>query len=662
MTETIAAGGVPGRKKEILRLLRVMGITLALLAAAFFLTGVILKYNAKQAAKTAMIQLAVVFLPGMAAYTFVSDKDRPKDLLSILTYGVFLGFCFNVVSYFLLAAAGQLRLARWWSYAACAASAVLICARRNWIRIACFRRRDLPAWALFLVYAVLVFLAYSAKNAPPFTAGVNGYHQDLLYWLENASALTRGYPPVDPRVNVGKVFYYHFFSSIQIAYTALSGGTSVFSLGVSYFWVFKSILVFGSVYLALERYPDGARLAGMISLLFCTGFEDISLINYCSHLWLNPFGFDIGFAFGILFLCFMLQQDEEAFRGSVYFLTVLTFGMCTGSKAPVALVLLAAAGVICLRWLIRKEYKKAFVYGISLVTVFTVIMVFCVGVFQKNWSGNGTQIGFRGFDRLVQVLFLSHPLIAFLVLAGLIPGAIRRQLDLTDTALLISYLFGAGLGIFVIHDGASEMYYVMAACIPGILFAYRTLSKTWETITGKPVRWAVLAVAGILLCTGCCRMLFSGEKKSLAACTDTGFRVAAGTFDDPKPEGYRVTASDYQALEWIRRNTPADSVVLSDKAVISRSERYMCYGTFSERQAYIEGDGYYRQGFLEERERRRDVVRRVLKNDPDAIREAKADGVQYIVHTLNVTRKFKPDETLLEAVYQSQSIYVYRIR
>ena len=118
-----------------------------------------------------------------------------------------------------------------------------------------------------------------------------------------------------------------------------------------------------------------------------------------------------------------------------------------------------------------------------------------------------------------------------------------------------------------------------------------------------------------------------------------------------------------EALIWIRENTPKDSIVLSDRSIMDEEMRYyMYYGAFSERQMYIEGDIYFRERYVLEREELATIVEEVFLNSDEALRKSISDGIDYIIQTKWLTPDFKPNETMTELVYESDTIRVYEIK
>ena len=435
------------------------------------------------------------------------------------------------------------------------------------------------------------YLCYSAYNAVPVSNINPSYATDLMFWIENTSALTKSFLPFEPHVSLDELYYYHFFSSIQIAYISLLSGADIFTLSTLFFALGKSVLCFGAFYLLLSRYSSKLQLFGLVAILFCTGLEETSIVTYCHHLWVNPFGFDISYAFGALFLYCFLRQEENSFDFNNFLLCILFFAICTGSKAPNALVILVIPGVICLKWLIKEECAKAFGYGFSLLFVFALITITCIGLFKGSAWDVGMKISVPDGEKFVQTVVLSNPLIVGLYGLCLILFALDKKVRGTVSfAAALCGFFGLLLGVIVSQDGHSEMYFTMVAFVPCLLFAAEVLDQyKWKHTAAKRT---VAALAGMVMAGEIISMLFVGYHGGISQYAKMGLKniLCEDAVAQQLCDVFSFTFDDYAALAWVRDNSPKDSVVLSDRAVINKEDRFMYYGAFSERQQYLEGD------------------------------------------------------------------------
>ena len=415
------------------------------------------------------------------------------------------------------------------------------------------------------------------------------------------------------------------------------------------------------------------------------------MFTYTCHTWTHPFGFDMGFAFAAFFLhCFYMQYKNEKIDYRVLLLSVLSMLMCTGLKAPVAAVTIVAAGVVCFGWLVKKQFRLAFTYGFSLLLAFGIVMVFCVGFTKSSDSSVGgfsvwhniresTEFLRITYDRIPagipEFLKVATMLLVFIFgsnmlvfgvcfVSGTVSLFDRRMWTTQVLGLLLSAATGTFLGAFNVQDGSSQMYFLMSALIPSMAVGLIWLENEYDG-WGKIGKCCVSVVLTGFLAAQVLAMLaldFTYWGNGL----ENAFRLGYINLfcKDKAQQDFRIDGlqrDNVEALKWIRENTPEDSIVLSDRSVVGDMSQYMYYGVFSERQAYLEGDVYYRQRFVEERDQMRSIIGRVYQNDVSALKEAIDDGVDYVVQTKWLTPDFVPDLEWIKLVFSSESINVYEV-
>ena len=665
-----------------------------LIISFHILLGALLDLPVANLAKNTLMQLLGIFLPGLALY--VALYPSRQNLLGALFLSYAFGYAGNIISYFLLVPF-KLQIAVPFFVIFIAVLSLW------WLRRQCknfsldkLKRIDLIYVFLFLLYLCLRIIVAAGTVAPPFSVNVLSFNQDYLYWLENAAALARQFPPTDPRLAIGGIYYYHYFSSIQLAFSSLATGVDLYTLGGILFPLTQCLLFFGSFYVLFRSTLKSHLISifGLAVTFFCTGLEWILITTYTAHTWTNPFGYDIGLSFGALFLhCLFLQYEKGRFSLRTCVITALFFAVTTGAKAPIAAMLLIAAGIICFSWLLKKQYRHAFSYGLALLAVFLIVATVCVGIHVPPPANpTATKLGsfsatrfisespavqamqevlsdlprlLRGIILVGTSLLYSHPLAFGLYGMGALSILTDRRMRTAPClALLLSGFLGAVLGIFNIQAGHSQMYFLMTAfilCLFLGLIWLDTVSSDWSA-PGK--RTAVIICGGLLLIQ-VNFMLFQGVTYSGSGLIVPLRTGSAVLFNQEPPQRIGgsggVLATDIQAMAWIRDNTPGDSILLSDRSVIGEAPLFMYYGAFSERQMYLEGDGFSYNQYVEERARMRTVIQDVFQNSNKALRTAAQEGVDYIVQTIWLTPDFSPDPSMTKLVYSTETIRVYEV-
>jgi hypothetical protein len=668
-----------------------------LILAAFTIASVLCSLAAcacgvsiRQCFLFAFYQTGIIFVPGIAIYfCLYSNKKDETDSLGFCCISYAIGYGLQIVAYFLIAFTGFHFFS---AQIVCgllliiSVPVILMKAHQSSLTI---KRSGTVWYVLFLLFLLLTFFAYSARYLLP---GVKNdiavYHADALYWIENAAALTKSFPPAELRMS-GTILYYHYFASAYLAFANMVTGIDVFSLGYALYPFGKCLIFFGGLYTLSKvfSYDRRKQFFFLFVLLFTTGLEKYSIVNYVAHILTLPFGFDLSFGFGAYFLAYLIRQNGSLNTDKQScILAVFSFLMCTGHKAPVALVYLAFAGVLCLCWLLGKQFRKAFTNGLPLLFCFLFVMVVCIGFLTNKDNGVGVggfshvatlrasplfnsyepvalnrEPGISGifsilfiYLKLMVLLILSiNPLLIFLIVHGIADCIYNNTFKQIDWALLAAIVFGFFMGLFNAQEGVSQMYYTLAVTIPAAVFGIIHLN-----LNGKRYQKVVCYIS-VILASVQCIWFFNNSGVAMTVfngvhtLTDTNYKIAEEIIP------YSIQKSDYEALCWVRDNTNAHSVVLTDRSVLCNLDNYMYYGTFSERQMYLEGDRYFYQTFLEQREKRKEVICELYQNSIDALEFAIQDGVDYILQTKWLTPSF--EGLGCTPVYESNTITVWQI-
>lgn len=221
-------------------------------------------------------------------------------------------------------------------------------------------------------FVILNIFAYAANYLGTDVVPVHNACRDMQYWVNNTVALKLSWP-ADNLFMVGEPLYYHYFSNIPIAFLCEVYKIDVFTMSFPLYGLTKAIVVVGAVQFLLDAVAADKRvkLIGYMLMIFSTGAETVSVVTFVHHILLQPFGFDISYAYGIFFVGFMIRQwKTERYDGKNYAGMLLSWIMCVGAKAPVASVLILFAALLCFYWLIHKKWSIAFGYGVSILGSF----------------------------------------------------------------------------------------------------------------------------------------------------------------------------------------------------------------------------------------------------------------------------------------------------
>ena len=674
-----------GKKYNLIALLIAFSGISVLCSIAGCLCGV----SIKNGLIFACYQVFNIILPGTAiALRFIGKREKETDVLSLFCISYALGYGLQIVAYFLVAFSG---FQQYWVLIISVllfgiSIPVLITEHNHFSGI----NRAETVWVIsFLSFLFLTFFAYSARYVlPGVRQNTEIYHADALYWIENAAALTKSFPPAELRMS-GTTLYYHYFASAYLAFANMVTGIDMFSLGYTLYPLGKSLIFFGGLYALSKQFSYDRRkqFLFLFILLFTTGLEKYSIVNYVAHILTLPFGFDISYGFGAYFLTFMIKQTvNQRINRWDCLLTAFFFLMCAGHKAPVALVYLFFAGILCLFWLLEKQPLKAFGNGMPVLFCFLLVMIICIGFLQGRESrvnaGGFSHVatlrasplfrsyesaalnrepGIRGlfsvallYIKLMLLLVLSiNPLLLLLTVNGIFCCLKTRKKDPVDWALLGAVSFGFFMGMFNAQEGVSQMYYTLAIAIPAAVFGMRHLNPEENRL-----QKFVCCIATVLAVVQC---IWFFHNSGVMSATLNGFETVSSVnlVKTEETAPYSIQKSDYEALCWLRDNTDVHSVVLTDRSVLCDLDNYMYYGTFSERQMYLEGDRYFYRTYLEQRANRREIIREVFQNSLEAVEYASQDGVDYIVQTKWLSPDF--EGTGCHLVFETDTIAVWQI-
>lgn len=673
-----------------------IAIVFIILALAMAFASVPLGVTARNASIFSAYQIILVFLPGIAVEDLLFDRIELKPL-EFMFIGFAIGYAINILEYFIVAIIG---LTSKKAVVVAVLVPVLSCLgvkhSKKSATVSAFSRDDIPFAVLFLMLLIVVYFAYCANFVLPTEERSSvRYHRDALYWIENAISLKISFPPQELRYS-GVQLFYHYFASVYIAIAGLVTGIDSFSLGYALYPLTRCMLIFGGVYILAETVIEKTsyRVLFIVALLFSTGIERYTHSAYVAQLIYLPFGFDIAVGYGAYSVSLLVKQcRQEKLDLKFCALSAFSMLMTVGHKAPVALIYLMFGGVICFIWLINKKWKKAFSYGFALVLAFMLVMVICIGFLlpvesRVNAGSFGINANlkysklyeWRNSFRMAQASTLKekvlsliteiaallamivsfNPLMVFLDACAVLFIIKNRNCDAIDWALLAATLFGLFMGSFNEQNGMSQMYYSQASYLTGLAFGFRNFKQSG--IVSKTI---CLICMSVLLAFQI-RLYFS-EENILSSILNNASDLLSGELphlkeNDSTEFEYPIDSiqySEYEAMQWIKKNTPVDSVIMPDKDVCKGQGGYMYYGTFAERQTYLEGAVYLYDAYFEEREQRRIDISHIYLNYPGALDIAKSDGVDYIIQTKWIIPTYEGNGCTL--VFENDMVKIWKV-
>ncbi|MEG0978170.1 MAG: hypothetical protein RSE56_02900 [Bacilli bacterium] len=171
-----------------------------------------------------------------------------------------------------------------------------------------------------------------------------------MFYISNAVSATKGFP-IETISTSGNILFYHYFSSLALADASLITKISVIDYVVCYSYITNAIMLAASTIFLLTRViqKKAVIILCAVLILFNTGYENFSIITYVSHIYANPFGYNIGVVFAnMTIIAFIKSLKEKTINISSYIYFVLFFIICCGAKGPIAAVISGGIGITCL--------------------------------------------------------------------------------------------------------------------------------------------------------------------------------------------------------------------------------------------------------------------------------------------------------------------------
>lgn len=648
-----------------------------------------------------LCQLLIVFVPG---YALVKLIDFQGTLIEKISISYTVGYTLNIIEYLIVYGLRFQRFALLFGIIVAIISTIFIYKRADKTVNESFSNAVLDQdWhlllLLFIIYLFINIMAYSGNAISPLIGKeMTEFPRDVQFWCSNAVALKIDFPPT-PTYLDGSILYYHYFSSLQIAYLSQISGIDVFTLSFTLFSFGKCIMLLGGVNYLLNVIgaPSRSKIFYFAAILFMTGEEVKSFVTGLWHTIQAPFGFDIGYALGMWFLGILIVQwKSEKFNSRLFGLCMLFWMTLTGVKAPISMVLIFAAAIFCFIWLMCKNYKNAFGYGGCIVGIFLVVSIVFAGamrVANGDYEGvSGKLLSFYSLQdvltvrhsnvilsliyTIIQKIYYTHPVLLLVTCASsalAIYYLWRKKLEWKECILaivmLITTCIGLFMGIFIFAGGKSEMYFSMAAFIPCIAYD----AELWRLFVDKKLissikqlRICALGIFAVSL-IGIYNMLFNAYIDGLVTALSDGNKKIHGDYLFPEDSFNRDEAL---ACIWIRDNTDGKAMVVNDRSVIGGKYNDYYVGIFSERQQYLEAsdliyivelDDLYNTTIMEEVSRRSFNIMSMYYNEISAFEQLKNEGVDYIIQNQMYTPNFIPNNSLVELQYRSGDVSVYKI-
>lgn len=630
-----------------------------------------------------LVQFFCIYIPGKALYQILKIDDKNELIQNFVSYA--LGYSISILLYLLFLILGIQRYIIYLYSVISIISIIYLLKIKNNQDCVKTRFKETYSFGIILITAVLIStVLFQYQNlSPTIQKGNILYNQDLIFWLRNCVAATKAYPLPELSI-MGTDFYYHYFTSIEIAFLHFTTRIELFDLCFAYSYIVSLFLLVSGLYVLLKEFIDNKKVVffALCFILFTSGLENITHIYLSPHIYRVTFGLPEGLALFCFCLTFFFRWFKLGVKKWTYVIISLLFLIiCTGLKGPIAAVLIIGIGLGCLLLLVHNiSFWKVFFVGTLHLLGFIIILgLFVIGN-KTSEEGSSTQLTFsyvntlfhsHYFDKVYYFLYnlINLKLLSYLITLTLyllatfpIPIAIlylsRRHLKYlyNDISLIWGGMIICGilLCILLSQSGMSQMYFMFVSII-GIFIV--SISTYLLKINARKSNYTPLY---ILLVIGCILFMAQIPSKGKQGVKNaiTDLSIAKVNAYDKKETGKTINLQEMKGLRWTRDHIPYNSVLLSNKVLAEEGRRSFVTSSFSERQTYYESYAYSNQN------------QKVIKNklnkiysfysgDKDISNILKKEGVTHAIVYKNILPNSYPTNNTI--IFENKDIIVLEL-
>ncbi len=641
--------------------------------------------------KFAAFMLFAVVCPGLALVKLLRLRLRP---LESLTIAYALGLAALIALYFCFAPFHLMRYAPWGVAALAAGSVVvLICKRREPLS----GEPDTGELRLALVFcafaAAAVALTLSAANLTPDLSGNRAYFHDTLNGVSLTTSASRGFPMLILQM-AGCEHWYHIGFFAYSALMKLCTGVNAFEVVTKFSLLSVAPLIAAAFFcLARRCLRDNrvAAVAGLLGLVFACGYQ-------AHYYYQDTIGFPMGVAFCLLavhlFLLAQARGGGPVNRFHLLSAVMLLAGLT--AKGPVAVtVLFGLCFVLLLELLRERRWKEVIPRGL----LYAVPFIGLYFALYNHGASDSMTFSFSGARYEVQYHLpqavldapvwlnriygcVKHTLTASwfltLCLALLLVWCIAARKDKRPDRLVDFCLGGALLGYVFINIfqqmGSSELYFINILCpfvtIAGAGCLLDLFQRAKRTRKGLVCFSALCALFFLPVFALCLRGSWHSYYNSQSSYT-TGLEAALkysrwGSGEAVTQDNRRkiTTTAEYEAMLWLRDNTPEDAVVADGR--YTTNNKYFAGSVFSERGFYLEGWGFVTMEDSNDNtdeKVERDTFQRFFygSGDEGYIPLMAREGCDYLVISQYINPGLTLSDAYCDEVFRNEDVAIYKL-
>lgn len=637
-----------------------------------FFASAISKSSLFDSAKFIIVQLAFIYIPGCAFQKLLSISYKNSLTKRLVSY--LLGYALSIVVYLtLLILALQHMVLNIYCIVFFVSVVFLFMSKDQMCNGGTNNKEVLCFSLIFLLSLAVGFVLFQCNNiSPMLKEGHVSFNQDLVFWMRNAVAATKGYPLPDLSV-LGKKLYYHYFTSAHLAFLHFTTGIELFDLCFVYSYIITELLLVSGLYILCKEliYNMKYMFGAMCFILFTVNLDFFTHVFFNSHLHVASFGFAEGlgmFCVSFYFYLRIIRCDRTKWR--LLLMASLFFIITTGLKGPVAAVLLVgfASGSLILMFMKDRFLFGAF-SGLVLLVSFLIPMFLFVMNLHAEPKGGGNVLGLT--ISATDTIFHSHyyekayllmlnigimkPLSYFIIfivylfsvflipLMAFIVSYNNKKVTDCELIIIIMVFVGIFLGMFVSQKGMSQCYFLYVSIALLFMLTFTWLQKR-ELDKGASYKIRLIFFLGILLFFAHYFKTASSNILSLANSSSLRMQLDGkkSSLSNENETGLSISQREFEGLKWGRSHVPASAVLLSNKILSSdMGSRSFWVSSIIERQSFLESYSY--SGLTKEKiASRYMLIDSFYRGSDNACRMLKQNGVTHAVIFKGITPQNYP--------------------
>lgn len=624
-------------------------------------------------------QICCIMIPGAGIMLLLRIKELTYNEFLVFSY--IMGYVLNIVCYYLTVPFNI----SWMMYPLffCLFVVSVISIYKNRDLVNSYKRNRIDfivCLVLFFLLLICNYFTICCYNLLPNLISENGYSKDNMFWIGISQALKRQYQPYDFRY-YGKILYYHFGSSMQIAVESYVTGIEIPTLSIVFSYFQPAFMFIFASYSLFKRCIKKRFLCVLVIIFVLWGNGICNFGRGEERFCFAPLGYDTSLAIlCCLIIMMMIQYKKREISKGIYISSLLFFAVMDLLKFTQGTVFLLFIGLVCLGLLFSKRWYQAFIYGIPFLVIYLVLYfgvinmktytdidsynnIVVTGEIEKSITITGdNQIQYwysylnEQSENIVYNIFINVVFI-FIYMIGYSPFILSsfiilfyiktfvlKKVTYLDWCILLTVLGGTILSMYL--NTMSNSFFIFSASFFAIVFNLKFLQYLYdEKYLSKFIKLLIYMFTIYCVALGI---------KNNGIFSNQLYRGFLNRVTGVNPNLYGieyenvVEIGDYDAYQWTKNNTATDAVIINNKNMFKEND--------TGRPIYVAGIFCNRYMFYSD-----DVVDLFKNYNYSVIEQLVQNNVNYIVCDKETSPLFNLPDEYGVSVYSSDTTEIYML-